>query len=333
MKMPKLRRLATVAAVSMALPWTALADQSKPAVPKLLPTAEDQQLAERTRALIDQAGTTPGREAANFLRNGWPKHMVSILSSTEPVEEPRLEQARKVVRDLSDTVAKGLDWPKPMTVTVPRVATAPTIDGVLEPSWQQAATFTKQYQFNSDQAATDAPPTTYRVMYDQDNLYFAFEVSDPNILAPEIERDGHVYNHDCVELFIQSEPDLPLYWEIVISPVGSIYDALNAKHLDNWGGIAYVERDVQGLRHAIVVNGTANNPEVTDIGYVVEIAVPFNQLPGYTRGNAPAAGDQLRFLMIRFNRASEDKISYYCFQPLLSWGHNIWNYATMVLGE
>ena len=60
--------------------------------------------------------------------------------------------------------------------------------------------------------------------------------------------------------------------------------------------------------------------------------MPFSQLPEYSRSQ-PAAGHQLRLMLVRLDKTGKDSHLVYSFQPLLNWGHNIWNHALMTLGE
>ena len=65
--------------------------------------------------------------------------------------------------------------------------------------------------------------------------------------------------------------------------------------------------------------------------YFMEIAVPFSQFPAFADGHMPRVGDKLHGLLARFDKTG-DQIRHYAFIPLLSWGHNIWNHAPLVLG-
>ena len=56
---------------------------------------------------------------------------------------------------------------------------------------------------------------------------------------------------------------------------------------------------------------------------------PFSQLPGYSRCG-PSPGDTLNFMLVRLDR-SRGVLTAYAYQPLLGWGHNIWNHAQMEL--
>jgi hypothetical protein len=169
-------------------------------------------------------------------------------------------------------------------------------------------------------------------MWDETHLYFAFDCKDSDIYAPKMERDDHVYFHDCVEIFIMPERRTRTYWEIVVSPSRSIFDGLHAKRLNNWGTDQNNDEDVAGLKIGTSISGTPDKADDTDTGYIVEIAVPFDQIPSYTRGNKPAPGELINFVMIRLDKHAKG-MNVIAFIPLLNWGHNIWNHVPVVLGE
>ena len=297
-----------------------------PAPAAQLPTAEDRALAARVEAVAQMPENTPGQEAANSLLRDWPYGLVRVLTSTNPVPEAQLANARGTIRSLVETAEQGPTWPRPPSLRIPYCLWPPKIDGRLSDwSWRHALTLTGTYALNTTNLIT-SPQTTFRMMWDKNNLYCAFECEDADIEAPPIERDGQVYSADCVELFILPDFEKRQYWEIIISPTGSLFDALHTKKPRNWGMDSKPEKSMEGLQIGRRIDGTPNNPADRDRGYVIEVAVPFKQLPGYTDGKAPTRGQQLHLLLARFDRTGKDIVYTYPF-PVLSWGHNIWNYA------
>ena len=148
-------------------------------------------------------------------------------------------------------------------------------------------------------------------------------------MAPDLQRDEAVYKDDCVEMFILPEFRTGTYWEIVVGPGGSVFDAIHCKKPAGWGMLARVYEDLKGMRIGCRIEGTLNRPGDEDTGYTVEIAVPADELPEYSRTRL-AAGHRLHFMLVRLDRNGEE-FKTYAYQPLLSWGHNIWNHAVMEL--
>ena len=293
-------------------------------------SAEDKALVARVENIIREAQGTPGQEAANFISGpSWVHNLFLQLKGERTATEQQLVFARNTINGIADTAAKGPSWQKPALRNVPFAAQAPVIDGKIdEDIWKQALIYTESYPLNMAEKAL-TPETTFRVLWDATHLYFAFECSDEDIIAPKTERDGTLYNDDCVEIFLLPDFAEARYWEIIINPAESVFDALQTKLLDRWGPTSKVDAHVEGMKVGISANGTLNKSDDKDTGYIIEVAVPFNQLPGYAE-KTPEAGQRLYLLLARFDKTGKD-IKFLYNQPLLSWGHNIWNYGQIEL--
>lgn len=291
------------------------------------PTGEDRALAARVDAAIEKAEGTPGQEAMQFMARDWPGTSLALLrGDRKATTTQELAYARGVVANLGGQVIAGLTWPKPERISIPRARTSPRMDGVLdEPDWRTAMALDGVFKLN-DSRSLRAPATTWRVMWDESNLYFSVVCDDSDILAPDIERDDKVFLHDCVELFLCPDIEDGRYWEIVVGPGGSVFDALHQKKPNGWGPLpGGPARDCSGMHVGCRVNGTRNRSEDRDQGYAIEVAVPFSELPLFAE-RKPAVGDTLNLMLMRVDK-SPDAFHVYSFQPLLSWGHNLWNHT------
>ena len=279
---------------------------------------------------------TPGHEAMNFLRTGdWTRVIDELKQGKRPSDWHMM-----VIKDNTAKGLQGPTWPKPPEVKVPYASVAPKIDGKLDDAiWQKAVTFKDTYAFGSTTVAPECP-TTWKIAWDDKCLYFAFDCVDTDLISPKIERDGTVFFDDCVEMFILPDFRYRTYWELVIGPSGSIYDSIQCKAYYEWGCNSKTNENIEGLQVGIALNGTLNQSGDKDQGYTVEVAVPFDQLPGYSRAKA-AAGQTLNFMLVRLDKTKlpdkdkdgKDQFVHkaYAFIPLMNWGHNIWNHAKMTL--
>jgi hypothetical protein len=252
--------------------------------------------------------------------------LAAILRGDRPSTDEERATARSYFQQRLRVAKAGLTWPTPPTFDIPFAATPPRIDGSLDdPAWQSAATFNQMYRLGSTERTPGS--TTWKVLWDRQYLYFAFECGDTDVQALTFERDGFIYSADCVEMFILPRLETGIYWEIIISPSGSVYDGLQAKKMNAWGPVGRPEIDMEGLKYGVLVRGTLNDATDRDEGYTVEVAVPFSQLPEYHLAT-PQAGQTIRLMLVRLDGESQKNLSVYSFIPLLSWGHNIWNHAT-----
>lgn len=295
--------------------------------PKIDPQLK--KLASRAEKAMANAGTTPGREYANMLRS---EHMQKWLKyfkgKGKKPSWPKTKKAAQNVRDLVESVEKGQNWPDAGEYKVPFTTTPPEIDGALDDeAWENALTFTDIYPFNSTEKG--GPSTKFMVMWDKQYLYFGFDCEDKDVVAKARKRDAHVYFDDCVEMFLLPEMRYRVYWELVIAPNGSIFDAVNTKKPNKWGPTGDPTKDMRGLKTQQKIQGTINDSDDEDEGYTVEVAVPFSDLPGFTR-YPPRPGDRIKAMLVRLDR-SQGEFKTYAFRPLQAWGHNLWNHAVLEL--
>jgi hypothetical protein len=294
-------------------------------------TAEHKTLAARAEEVIRQTEGTPGKEQANRLRAPHCVKWLKMLKGETQAKKGELDWPIKDITRTIEAAQLGVDWPRPQEVKVPFTPNPVKIDGKLDdPAWAKAVTFNDVYQFNTKEKAA-TPKTTWKILWDKKCLYLAYDCVDSDIISPKIERDDQVYANDCVELFLLPDFRFRTYWELIIGPSGSIYDSIQCKNYDDWGCNFRTSETIQGLEVGIDIRGTLNQPGDQDQGYTVEVAFPFSEMPGYSR-TGPQAGHRLHFMLVRLDKNGEE-FKFYAFQPLLSWGHNIWNHARMVLAE
>jgi hypothetical protein len=171
-------------------------------------------------------------------------------------------------------------------------------------------------------------------LWDDENLYVAFWVEEPNVQARLAKRDSLVWTENDVEIFIGGED---CYYEFQMNALGTIYevfyvwqDALRkgsrfdlpefdplARKTDVIGGFqdgmrhgrhprgprwAFMDWDFPGLRAAVRVDGTLNDPSDVDKGWTAEVAFPWRGMR-HLAGSRPAPprdGDVWRMDFSRF---------------------------------
>lgn len=163
-----------------------------------------------------------------------------------------------------------------------------TIDGKLEESdWANAA---RTAAFVNTRTGGGAPfEASARMLWDDDNLYVAFEVSDDFVKNTIRERDGHLWEQDAVEVFLDPGSDGRNYFELQVSPTGQIFDTRydTRRQPQPFGDVAWNSR----ARARVEVRGTANDDEA-DEGYTAEIAIPWAGLrAGDPAPAKPEAGE------------------------------------------
>ncbi|HID08226.1 MAG TPA: hypothetical protein EYP10_13890, partial [Armatimonadetes bacterium] len=109
----------------------------------------------------------------------------------------------------------------------------PAIDGNLnDPAWRRAVRIRlRDHPFGKYLTQR----THVYVTRDADNLYVAFRCIERRmdaLVAKCKVRDGDVFSDDCIELFLQPDPQVGEYFHIAVNPLGTVYDARCAPRPD-----------------------------------------------------------------------------------------------------
>lgn len=176
-----------------------------------------------------------------------------------------------------------------------RASGTPEIDGRLEPEIWDAAPWTGQFV---DIRGGDHPAprlaTQAALLWDDQHLYIAARLEEPHLWATFEERDSVIYHDHDFELFIDPDGDTHNYYELEINALGTEWDLLLTRPYRD-GGPADHEWDIDGLRSAVHLDGTLNDPSDIDRGWSIEIAIPWQALVEYAQTpSPPESGDRWR---------------------------------------
>lgn len=217
-----------------------------------------------------------------------------------------------------------------------RIKTAPHIDGKLdEPMWKVAP---KSLPFRDLISGTETiHDTRVAVVWDNEYLYVAYWVEEPNVQATLTERDAKIYQDNDVELFIAGRDT---YYEFEINAFGTIYEVffiweesyknggyetiaglgLNEPGRKPFHGVGYKPHprgprigfwnwDFPGLKSAVFVDGTINDDQDRDRGWTVELALPWSGMSVLAKADKrslpPQDQDIWRMDFSRFNQYRE----------------------------
>jgi hypothetical protein len=179
---------------------------------------------------------------------------------------------------------------------VHRVTSPISIDGLLaEPAWdkaQVAGPFVRSMDGKRASAATEA-----RLLWDDDNLYVAFQCEDTNVSSTFFKDDEKLYTSNVVEIFLNPSGDSSRYDEIEVAPTNALFDASFTGGPRKGMDLAWSSH----ARHAVHVDGTLNDPRDADRGWSVEIAIPFASMTGMDKPR-PERGDRWKFNLYRLRQ-------------------------------
>jgi len=183
----------------------------------------------------------------------------------------------------------------PPVYVCPKVMCPPKIDGKLDdPAWKLAPEVTLVLSTTGKPATKH---TTARMCWDKDCLYIAFNCADTDIFATMTKRDEPIFREEVVEAFICPDCDLYHYFEINVSPKNVIFDAYIVNDNNRITSGTNGAWNCEGLRTAVVVDGTIDNRTDVDRGWPVEYAIPFAAL----KRNTPKPGERWRAHLYRID--------------------------------
>ncbi len=166
----------------------------------------------------------------------------------------------------------------PQRYTCHRADSSIAVDGRLDdPAWVKAP-WTRAFM-DIEGAARPAPPllTRAKLLWDDANLYIGALLEEPHVWAVLTRRDEIVFQDNDFEVFIDPDGDAREYYEIEINALNTIFDLFLVRtYLD--GGPALHAWDCTGLRSAVHVDGTLNDPGDVDRSWSVELALPWKTL-------------------------------------------------------
>jgi len=178
------------------------------------------------------------------------------------------------------------------------------IDGKLDDeAWTNAPWTDDFVDIEGDHRLKPRFRTRVKMLWDDKNLYIGAELEEPHVQGTYTQRDSYIFHEDNdFEVFLNPDGNNHKYAELEMNALNTVWD-LRLKKPYRDGGKAEDAWDIPGLKTAVHVNGTLNNPRNFDKGWTIEIAIPWDIVPALNdkaqAGGIPRDGDQWR---INFSR-------------------------------
>jgi hypothetical protein len=137
------------------------------------------------------------------------------------------------------------------------------------------------------------------MLWDDTYFYIAADLVEPHLWATLTQHDSVIFRDNDFEFFIDPNGDSHEYYELEINALGTTWDLLLPRPYKD-GGKAVNDWEIRGLKSAVHLDGTLNDPRDVDRGWTIGLAVPWEALGELARRRSPPAdGDQWR---VNFSR-------------------------------
>ncbi|MDX2036325.1 MAG: carbohydrate-binding family 9-like protein [Isosphaeraceae bacterium] len=180
--------------------------------------------------------------------------------------------------------------------TCRRASVAPVVDGRLDDEAWKSATIIDV--FPAFWAGTPSNgKTKARLLWDDQGLYFAGELTDLDVKAFGTKRNDTLWNGDVFELFFKPASDEKQYYEFQANPRSTTFEL-------QLPGDSSPDRPSLGVRAKAVVHGTLDQSGDVDQGWTVEGMIPWSAFE--PSGGKPKAGDVWTFAICRYDYGPGD---------------------------
>jgi len=160
--------------------------------------------------------------------------------------------------------ANAANWPAHPILTAVRAANSPSVDGDLsDAAWQVAPEFTDFTQHDPVDGEPPTMPTSVRIVYDDDAIYFGVKVTDPQPPTSLLARRDSFTQSDFISINIDPSFDRLSGSAFTINPANVQVDSILFSDINedaNWDGV------------------WSSATKIVPDGWIAEVRIPFSQL-------------------------------------------------------
>jgi len=181
----------------------------------------------------------------------------------------------------------------------PRARKPIVIDGAIDRQWNSAPWTTTFVDIEGSAKPIPRFQTRAKMQWDSEYFYIAAELEEPHVWGTLTKHDSVIFHDNDFEVFVDPNSDSHEYFEFEMNVLNTGWDLFLPKPYKD-GGKADNGWEIPGLKTAVKINGTLNNPTDTDKGWTLEIAIPWKAFGEAARMSLPPkTGDVWR---VNFSR-------------------------------
>lgn len=191
---------------------------------------------------------TPGTHKLRLMADGSDFNLNWIQFEVNPVTSSSSSSATSSTSSSSSSDRNHYD--------APRATTAPVIDGVMDPVWNQASwAAIDVFWLGTQRPAAQDFSGRYKAMWDAGNLYLLFDITDDALMDASADPLVRYWDDDSVEIFIDENKSGGNHqyntsaWAYHVSTLGDVVDFTNSTTPKLLNSHITVRRISQGSKH------------------------------------------------------------------------------------
>lgn len=189
-----------------------------------------------------------------------------------------------------------------------------------KPFWEDAPFTSAFLDIEGEHMPVPRFLTRAKMLWDDENLYIGAQLDGSEIWGSVTKRDDVIFQDNDFEIFIDPDSDTQQYYEFEMNVLNTLWDLfLPVAYRDNGSGLNGY--DIHGLRTAVYVDGTVNEPAAPNRSWSVEVVIPFAAITEcLPQKQAPREGEYYRINFSRVQWKTDVKDGKYQKRTDLSTG-------------
>ncbi|PIF30284.1 carbohydrate binding protein with CBM9 domain [Flavobacterium sp. 9] len=188
----------------------------------------------------------------------------------------------------------------PKTYVASKTVTPVVIDGDQSDAAWNKADWTDLFE-DIENGVKPKYATKVKMLWDDTNFYILAKLEESHVWANLKQRDTIIFYNNDFEVFVDPDSDTFNYYELEINSLNTAWDLFLSKPYREEDKVVLNDWNIPGLKSAVKINGTLNNPNDTDEGWVLEMAIPWaSYKTSYFDQNVPVD----KFWRVNFSRVN-----------------------------
>lgn len=117
--------------------------------------------------------------------------------------------------------------------------------------------------------------TQVKMLWDDTYFYILAKMEESHVWADIKDHDAIVFYNNDFEVFVDPDGDTHNYYEIEVNAINTVWDLFITKPYRETN-VVLNDWTATGFKSAITIDGTLNNPNDIDTGWMLEMAIPWN---------------------------------------------------------